>query len=238
VRFIKFVIPADAGIQMPAFVGMTALVAFTLLTGCAQLAPMKPTATKPASTAAAKAAAPTTAPKPVKVEPPISTESRQMYEQALTALEHNRYVDAEKLLLAVTRREPTIAGPHANLGLLYARTNRAQQAIDALQEAIRLNPERAAYYNELGMVLRREGKFSEARRYYDKAIEIDADYAYAHLNIAILYDLYMQEPERALAHYQRYRELEPKEAATVTKWIADLQQRGRASDKGKGGNSG
>ena len=66
--------------------------------------------------------------------------------------------------------------------------------------------------------------------------EVDPNYAYAHLNIAILYDLYVSEPERALSHYQRYRELEPKEAATVTKWIADLQQRGRA-DKGKAGKS-
>jgi tetratricopeptide (TPR) repeat protein len=210
-------------------VSASALLLFgVVLVGCAEFAQMAPTDNKPALAT----------PKQPKLEPPLSAESRPLYEQALTALESGRYPDAEKLLLTVISRDPQVAGPHANLGIVFARTNRAKQALDALQEAIRLNPDRAAYYNEIGMVLRREGKFSDARRYYEKALDADANYAYAHLNIAILYDLYMQEPEHALAHYQRYRELEPKEAATVTKWIADLQQRGRATDKSKGDRNG
>jgi len=113
-----------------------------------------------------------------------------------------------------------------------------QQALESLQQAIRLNPDRAVYYNELGMVSRREGRFDEARSYYAKALALDPNYAYAHLNIGILYDLYLQDTAKAMQHYQRYRELMPSEAGTVTKWIADLQQRGRATEQAKGGKSG
>jgi lipoprotein NlpI len=175
---------------------------------------------------------------PVKAEPPVSAESRQLYQQALTALGAGRYAEAERALLAVMRREPGLAGPRANLGILYARTGRPAQALESLQQAIRLNPDRAVYYNELGMLSRREGRFDEARRYYAKALDLDPNYAHAHLNIGILYDLYLQDTAKAMQHYQRYRELTPGEAGTVAKWIADLQQRERAAEQAKGGKSG
>ncbi len=209
------------------------LAAALLSTACALLTPDAPDTQ--ARSGVAKTAV---ASKPVKIEPPVSAESRQLYEQALTALKAGHYADAERGLLAVARREPALAGPHANLGILYARTGKVTQAIESLQQAIRLNPDRAEYYNELGMVLRREGKFDDARRNYSKAIETDPNYAYAHLNIGILYDLYLPDTEKAMQHYQRYRELAPSEAAAVAKWIADLQQRGRASEQPKGGKNG
>ena len=205
------------------------------LAGCADftLVPGEVTTPVPAPVKAEPPAA-----GPVKAEPPVNAESRQMYQQALTALGAGRYPEAERALLAVIRREPGLAGPRANLGILYARTGHPAQAVESLKQAISLNPDRAAYYNELGMVSRREGRFDEARRYYAKALDLDPNYAYAHLNIGILYDLYLQDAAKAMQHYQRYRELAPGEAGTVTKWIADLQQRGRAAEQAKGGKSG
>lgn len=175
---------------------------------------------------------------PVKAEPLVSAESRQLYQQALAALGAGRYPEAERALLAVIRREPGLAGPRANLGILYARTGRPEQAFESLRQAIRLNPDRAVYYNEIGMLSRREGRFDDARRYYAKALDLDPNYAYAQLNIGILYDLYLQDTAKAMQHYQRYRELTPGEAGTVAKWIADLQQRERAAERAKGDKSG
>src|SRR5215470_19250756 len=175
-------------------------------------------------------------PKPVETEPVVSPESQKLYGQALAALRAGRYPEAERALLVVVRREPRLAGPHANLGILYGRTGRPAQALESLREAVRLNPERAAYYNELGVISRREGKFDDARRYYAKALDLEPNYAYAHLNMGILYDLYLQDTEKAMQHYQRYQELAPGEAGTVTKWIADLQQRDRAR-QAKGGKT-
>ena len=202
------------------------------LAGCEAL--MRVPSEAPAPPSPAKAERP--APKPVQTEPVVSAESRELYRKALAALGAGRYAEAERGLLEVARREPTLSGPHANLGILYGRTGRPAQALESLREAIRLNPDRAAYYNELGVVSRREGKFDEARRHYTKALDLDPGYAYAHLNIGILYDLYLQDSEKAVQHYRRYQELTPSETGTVTKWIADLQQRDRAR-QAKGGKS-
>src|SRR4249920_2386029 len=70
------------------------------------------------------AKAETPAPSPAQLEPAVAAESRQLYQQALAALGAARYAEAERGLLAVARREPQLAGPHANLGILYGRTGR------------------------------------------------------------------------------------------------------------------
>jgi len=222
---------------------LAAVAAPLCLGGCAILEGVPEAATAPEVAKAEPLAA-----KPPKAEPPAasaapaepaaSAESRRLFEQAVAALAAGRFAEAERGLLGVVRREPRLAGPRANLGILYSRTGREAEALEALRGAVKLNPNRAAYYNEIGMILRRAGKFDDARGSYAKALEVDPTYAYAHLNIGILYDLYLQELDKALDHYRRYRELAPSEAPTVAKWIADLRRRAGKSEQAKRGKSG
>lgn len=194
-----------------------------LMTGCAALTGDRPPATTPAGKTAKKSVAP--------AEAPVSRAVQQTYDQALAHLMAGRYKEAEQTLRHLTQRAPELSGPHANLGIVYHRTGRTKEAIEALNRAIHLNPRRAVYYNELGIVYRQEGKFDDARRSYSKALGADSDYAQAHLNIAILYDLYLQDPKEALPHYQRYQQLLPKEDGVVAKWIIELQRRIHAVER-------
>ena len=185
-----------------------------------------------ASTARAPDSTSPSAQKPVPgsaklVEEPVSPGLQQAYDQALAHLKAGRNKEAEQGLLALAQRAPELSGPHANLGVLYSRGGRTKEAIEALNRAVRLNPRRAAYYNELGIIYRQEGKFDDARKQYLKALDADSEYAWAHRNLAILYDLYLQDPKKALPHYQRYQQLLPKEDNMVSKWIIDLQRRTR-----------
>ncbi|MBI3899559.1 MAG: tetratricopeptide repeat protein [Gammaproteobacteria bacterium] len=205
-----------------------------LLVACATSRAPNPNPT--AADVAAAAASP--APTSTKVEPVTHPESHQAFERAVAALQAGRMADAERELTALIAREPELSAPYANLGIVYARTGRAAQAVEAFGKAIRLNPERPAYYNELGIVHRNEGRFEEARKAYQQALQLDPNYAYAHLNLGILFDVYLQDPEKALPHYERYMALVPAEAATVRKWIADLNQRRRAGESNKSGVSG
>jgi len=200
-------------------IGMVLLAA--LATGCAT-----PSGDHRAAASSTRAVAKAVAP----VEAPVSPALQQAYDQALAHLRAGRDKEAEQALLALTLRAPELSGPHANLGVVYRRSGRTKEAIEALNRAIALNPRRAVYYNELGIINRQEGKFDDARRAYRKALDTDPDYALAHLNIAILYDLYLQEPKQALPHYQRYQQLRPAEDRTVANWIIELQRRTHSAE--------
>ena len=158
-------------------------------------------------------------------EAPVSPVLQQAYHRALAHVQAGRHKEAEQALLAMTKQAPELSGPYANLGVVYYRSGRTKEAIEALKRAIQVNPHRAVYYNELGIIYRKEGKFDDARRTYSKALEVDPDYALAQLNIAILYDLYLQDPKQALPHYQRYQQLLPKADGAVAKWIIEIQRR-------------
>lgn len=193
------------------------------LAGCATA----PSPTAPASAPAVARAA----------EPAVSAAVQREFADALRAMKLERYPEAERALLGLTRAHPELSGPYANLGIVYFRLGKLPEATEALKRAIDINPARAAYYNQLGVVYRQSGQFDQARAAYSQALRVDPDYRRAHLNLGILYDLYLQDFGKALQHYERYQALATPADAQVTKWIIDLKQRHQTAEKtAKGSN--
>lgn len=63
-----------------------------------------------------------------------------------------------------------------------------EQAIEAYERSVELNPYAAGALVNLGTICYRKRKFAEAETYYRKAIEVDAQYPLAHFNLGNLYD--------------------------------------------------
>jgi cellulose synthase operon protein C len=96
----------------------------------------------------------------------------------------------------------------------------------AITEARARNAEPApGLLNALGIALRREGRFEDARMAYEEALRLDNRAPLPHLNLAILHDLYLGDVIQAQALYQRYLELVPGEAPQVNRWLAELKAR-------------
>ncbi|MDT8383870.1 MAG: tetratricopeptide repeat protein [Gammaproteobacteria bacterium] len=194
---------------------MAIVVLVLLLAGCAATGPGGGT-----DRPAAEAVQP-------KVDPKITT----AYELALSAMQDGNTAQAESALRQLAEAYPDFSGPHANLGILYFRDNKLEQAKSEFHAALKINPQNVVSLNHLGIISRGEGKFKEAHDYYEKALQIDPEYAYAHLNFGILLELYMGKLTEALGHYERYQELikaEGKEEdAEVGKWIVDLGRRAK-----------
>jgi tetratricopeptide (TPR) repeat protein len=178
----------------------------------------------PAQPAAKPAAAPVAAPA-AEPEAPVSPQAQRAYDEARRAMRANRMADAERGFKAVSQAYPEFGGPHANLGVIYRRAGKLPESIAELETAVLSNPKQPVFHNQLGISYREAGKFKQARESYEKAIDLDDKYAAAVLNLGILNDLYLVEPDRALSLYERYLALTPSGDATVTKWIADLKNR-------------
>jgi len=95
---------------------------------------------------------------------------------------------------------------------------------ELLKQATTLDPGNAAAWSELGVTLRQQGKFAEARAAYERSLAADADYAPAHRNLAVLLDLYLADPAAALPEMERYKALTA-EDKPVSSWIAELRAR-------------
>lgn len=184
-----------------------------IIGGCASAPPAPGPVAQPAEATAAPA------------EPVIPERASQQFAQALALLQAGKLTDAELELKQLTLAYPEYPGPFVNLGLLYGRAGRYAEAEQALRQATQKGMPNALTYTELGIVYRQLGRFKEAESAYMEAIKIDPNYAPAHLNLGVLCDLYLQQPQRALEALERYMELSGNSDKRVATWIAELKTR-------------
>ncbi len=83
-----------------------------------------------------------------------------------------------------------------------------EEAIEAYQKAVILNPGAAGALVNLGTIYYRQRKYDEAERHYERAIEVDANYPLAHYNLGNLYDE-QGDFTRAEEHYATALQLNP-----------------------------
>jgi Flp pilus assembly protein TadD len=146
------------------------------------------------------------------------------FARAVELVRSGQLAEAELEFHELTVGYPQLAGPHTNLGILRRKGGRLDEAEKALQTAVERNPASAAAWSELGVVLRMRGNFSDAVRAYEGAIAADPGYAPAYRNLGVLLDLYVGDPQRALAAFEHYKTLTSEEKP-IGSWIAELRQR-------------
>ncbi len=157
-------------------------------------------------------------------EAPVPERAAQQYAQALQLMKSGRNTDAELELKELVVGYPQLTGPQLNLGLLYLRDSRLPEAEAMFKAALELKPANVVASNELGIVERRLGKFAEAEAAYQRTIATEPNYAPAHLNLGVLYDLYLAQPQKALDEFERYIEIVG-ENKQVAGWVVELRKR-------------
>lgn len=108
----------------------------------------------------------------------------------------------------VTRLDPLRAGAYINLGAVYNRMDRLDEAIPLLRRGIQLDMNRAEGYYNLGLVYKRKGDPDLALQAYREATRINPRMADAHYNLANIY-LEREDFPLALVHYRAAVELRP-----------------------------
>ncbi len=165
---------------------------------------------------------------PIVIEQPID-HNRLNYEAALEDLKMNEFKSAIEELEYLGNTAPDLEYIFTNLGLAYIKIENYKGAKQAFQRAISQNNSDAIAYNHLGIINRMQGHFDEARLAYERAINIDPEYTQAHLNLGILYDIYLQNLTLALNQYETYQALTDSQDKTVGSWIVDIKRRLKVS---------
>ena len=206
------------------------LIVLLGVTACGTKTPAVPAPVAPKPVAEQPEAAPEAAPATeTAAEPEPEPEpvdfNQQFYEEAVTALKGGDTAAALELLLQVSRDAPEKPFIFTNLGLAYFKLQKLDLAEQAFTQALERNADDAVAHNHLGILQRQKGQFEDARNRYQRAIEIKDDYARAYLNLGILFDIYLQDLEKALQHYRKYQSLINEEDSQVAGWIVDIERR-------------
>jgi tetratricopeptide (TPR) repeat protein len=212
-----------------------------LLTACVSLPTGSPTAKSSASPASASADAGTdpsdqsaaasvgggnvSMAVPVVPVPEIRGSTAADFEAAVAHIQAERYREAEVILLGITGDQPELAGPWINLGQVYVALEQPEEARRAFEAAVAANPYNCTAYNELGLLARQNGDFEAAEQHYLSCLEHVPGNDTAHLNLGILYELYLGRLPEALANYRQYQALQDEEDRRVKGWVMDLERR-------------
>ena len=123
---------------------------------------------------------------------------------ATIELQQNKLDEAEQHIKAAVAQSPDDAYNLSTLGYLKFRQEKYDEALDALSRAAQIDPNNPEIQNYLGVTLSHKGQRAQGETALRKAIQLKADYAPAHNNLAVIY-LSQEPPLPQLArwHYQK-----------------------------------
>jgi tetratricopeptide (TPR) repeat protein len=122
--------------------------------------------------------------------------------QAKSHIDSGRLEDAAGIYRSILSINPTDADTHHVLGLVYAELLQWTQAREAIETAIRCNPERALFKRSLGDVCRSGGDGEAALAAYNQALQLSPDDAETLLNLGNLLNE-NGDLKKAMAIYER-----------------------------------
>lgn len=147
----------------------------------------------------------------------------QLYKNAIMALNSNELDKAEQLFIAMSERQPHIAGSWANLALISIKKADLPQAEIYAKTALVKNPKMPQALNLSGYLAQKNGEINKAKSYYLQAIRHKSNYALAHYNLALLFDVYLQDIAKAIEHYQLYLAYSKQKDLDTENWLEGLK---------------
>jgi tetratricopeptide (TPR) repeat protein len=135
-------------------------------------------------------------------------------------------VDAERAYKSARRLSSDLSGGYNNLGRLYTRLGRDDEAGPLLETAVSLDPYNVQAWVNLGRAYQREGRPAAAEQAYQRALLTDAEYAPAFNNLGLLLgELGRPQQTRQMLH--RAIEVDPSySAAAVNLKLLELNSAG------------
>jgi tetratricopeptide (TPR) repeat protein len=155
----------------------------------------------------------------------INRNAVERFIEARRALDAEQWDRAETVLTQLVEAEPSLSGPRVLLGDIALGRADLELAHDFYVQAIRVNSDNVNAYLRLAYVQRRQGEFLQAQNTYARLLALWPDFPEAHLNLAVLYDLYLNHPIRAQRHMEAFQFLTGERDDQVRQWLAEIRGR-------------
>jgi len=156
---------------------------------------------------------------------PVATEAKAAFLNAQSTLKRGDTKSAKSLFVAMTKKYPELSGPWVQLATIAESKGDTKDAINKYKMAIKVNRSNLNAYAALALLQRQSGQFMDAEGTYIDALNVWKDFPEAHLNLAVLYDLYINDPVSAQKHYEAYYFLTGKKDEKVRKWLVEVKRR-------------
>lgn len=152
----------------------------------------------------------------------LSKVDQALFQQGSEKLKNSAYKKAEKDFKILLTRRPDLAEIWINYGLSLYHQKKFDQLASAIKDMEKRGFASPPRYNLQGLLAVERGQFEDAVKAYERAIKADSAYAFAWYNLAMVYDVYLQQVPRAVEYYQAYMKLVPDDEETKN-WVEHLQ---------------
>lgn len=117
--------------------------------------------------------------RPSKVENQLN----KLWDISLGAIKDKKYLRAEKALLTILRVDERNARAYNRLGILYAKQQQFNDAIECFEIAQSLQPSASSLHN-VGLIYHQVGQLDKARQAFEQALELEGNVAARHIAYA------------------------------------------------------
>lgn len=148
-----------------------------------------------------------------------------LFIEAKRAFKSSNYKKAKQKLTVITGNDETLSGPWVLLGKIANQQKDFKGAEEYFRKAITVNAKNINAYIELASLQRHLGEFKVAQNTLELALNLWPDFPEAHLNLAILYDLYLNKPVMAQQHYEAYIFLNKGKNLDAKEWFTEVKSR-------------
>lgn len=161
----------------------------------------------------------------LSVRSKVNKGSVLLYIEAKKAKRSKNFKLAKQKLTVITKKDQTLSGPWVMLGDIAAEEKEYKQALSHYKKALEINSLNINAYTALAKAQRLMGEFNLAQNTLAYVLAMWPDFPEAHLNLGILYDLYLNQPNNAQMHMEAYLYLTGFKHKQALAWYEEVKSR-------------
>ncbi|MBL4798469.1 MAG: tetratricopeptide repeat protein [Oleispira sp.] len=127
-----------------------------------------------------------------------------LFIEAKTAWRNSDAKTAKQKLNVIIKNDKELSGPWMMLGDIALAEKDYPQAKKNYQQGLIVNPKNINGYTALAQVQRLQGQYHHAQNTLAKALALWPDFPEAHYNLSILFDIYLNQTDKAKQHLDAY----------------------------------